>query len=137
MGILDFIGSIISPITSLIDNLSTSDEEKLTLRNKLEEIQNSFAVKVLELEGEIVNARSKIIVAEAQGKSWLQRNWRPLMMVWFGILIGLYWFGQAPDYLIDNPELVDSLFGLLKLGIGGYILGRTAEKIIDKIKDKI
>jgi hypothetical protein len=52
-------------------------------------------------------------------------------MVWFSILLGMYWFGFAPDYLIDNPATVDQLFGLLKLGIGGYVLGRSVEKSVE------
>jgi len=136
MGIFDFISGIIKPVTDLIDSLTTTDEEKLTLRNKFMEVTNTYNMKVVELESQIVDAKSKIIIAEAQGQSWLQRSWRPLVMIWFCILLGLYWFGVAPDYLVSNPALVDSLFTLLKIGIGGYIGGRTAEKIADKLKDK-
>tara|TARA_B110000046_G_C12994490_1_gene399416 strand:- start:1084 stop:1461 length:378 start_codon:yes stop_codon:yes gene_type:complete len=77
-----------------------------------------------------LEAQVSIITTEAQG-NWLQRSWRPLTMVWFSILLGMYWFGFAPDYLIDNPATVDQLFGLLKLGIGGYVLGRSVEKSVE------
>lgn len=77
-----------------------------------------------------LEAQVSIITTEAQG-NWLQRSWRPLTMVWFSVLLGMYWFGFAPDYLIDNPATVDQLFGLLKLGIGGYVLGRSVEKSVE------
>ena len=83
-----------------------------------------------ELEGQI-----SIITAEAQG-NFLQRSWRPLIMIWFAVLLGLYWFGFAPDYLIESPSTVDQLFDLLKIGIGGYIGGRTLEKVADKVQFK-
>jgi hypothetical protein len=84
------------------------------------------------MNGELkeLEAQVSIITTEAQG-NWLQRSWRPLTMVWFSILLGMYWFGFAPDYLIDNPATVDQLFGLLKLGIGGYVLGRSVEKSVE------
>lgn len=84
------------------------------------------------MNGELkeLEAQVSIITTEAQG-NWLQRSWRPLTMVWFSVLLGMYWFGFAPDYLIDNPATVDQLFGLLKLGIGGYVLGRSVEKSVE------
>ena len=87
---------------------------------------------VAAMNGELkeLEAQVSIITTEAQG-NWLQRSWRPLTMVWFSILLGMYWFGFAPDYLIDNPATVDQLFGLLKLGIGGYVLGRSVEKSVE------
>ena len=82
-----------------------------------------------------LEAQVSIITTEAQG-NWLQRSWRPLTMVWFSVLLGMYWFGFAPDYLIDNPATVDQLFGLLKLGIGGYVLGRSVEKSVEVYSNK-
>mgnify|MGYP003625644871 FL=1 len=89
------------------------------------------------MNGELkeLEAQVSIITTEAQG-NWLQRSWRPLTMVWFSVLLGMYWFGFAPDYLIDNPATVDQLFGLLKLGIGGYVLGRSVEKSVEVYSNK-
>jgi len=93
------------------------------------------AVKIRQVEAQLeqtrLEVRGQAIQAEAKGESWLQRNWRPLMMVWFGILVGGYWFGYTPDNLSD--ESVISLFGLIKLGLGGYVLGRSAEKITKEL----
>ena len=33
-------------------------------------------------------------------------------------------------------ELPNALFNLMTVGVGGYIVGRSGEKIIDKYKDK-
>lgn len=87
------------------------------------------------LDGELkeLDAAVSVIVAEAQG-NWLQKSWRPMTMIWFSVLLGLYWFGFAPEYLIDNPATVDQLFDLLKIGIGGYIVGRSAEKVAVSFK---
>ncbi len=77
---------------------------------------------------QIAAAAAGVVVAEAQGESWLQRNWRPLMMLWFAFLIGGYWFGFVPTNM--PVEIVSQMFNLVTLGIGGYIAGRTGEKIV-------
>jgi len=81
----------------------------------------------------IINAQAGIIMAEASG-TWLQSSWRPLTMIWFSVLLGMYWFGFAPEYLVENPSTVDQLFDLLKIGIGGYIVGRSGEKMMKEYK---
>ncbi|NWO05552.1 MAG: hypothetical protein HLX50_07570 [Alteromonadaceae bacterium] len=80
-----------------------------------------------DLERARIETRGQVVQAEAQGESWLQRNWRPLTMIWFSVLIGGYWFGYTPPNLSEAAVL--SLFGLMKLGLGGYVIGRSAEKI--------
>ena len=93
------------------------------------------AIKLRQIESQIeqtrLEVRGQVVQAEATGESWLQRNWRPLTMVWFSALIGGYWFGYTPDNL--SEEAVLSLFGLIKLGLGGYVIGRSAEKITKEI----
>ena len=134
MDVLSFIGGIFKPAADLIDNVHTSSEEKLQLRNQLAQIEQDITKKVIELEKEKLAAQSSIIVAEAQGDSVLQRVWRPLLMLWFAILLGTFWFGLTPESV--DKDLMDSLFDLLKIGIGGYIGGRSAEKVAKTLKGK-
>jgi hypothetical protein len=105
-----------------IDNLHTSDEEKAALRA-------SVVVKSME-------ARASVIVAEAQAGG-LAANWRPITMLSFG---GMLWwyilsatFGWPPPDLSTVPA---ELWTMLHVGIGGYIAGRTGEKIVKKIVDR-
>ena len=77
MGLLSFIGDIFKPAAELVDNLHTSKEEKLSLVNQLAQIENNVKMKTLEIQSELIKAQSQVIVAEAQGQSWMQRNWRP------------------------------------------------------------
>jgi len=93
------------------------------------------AIKIRQIEAQLeqtrLEVRGQAIQAEATGDSWLQRNWRPLTMIWFSILLGGYWFGYTPENL--SEEAILSLFGLIKLGLGGYVLGRSAEKITKEL----
>ena len=89
------------------------------------------ALKLREVEASITQAliqqRGSVVQAEASGESWLQRNWRPMVMLWFAGLVGGYWFGFTPDNLSD--ETVGALFEIVQYGLSGYIIGRSAEKI--------
>ena len=127
MGILSFLGGIIKPVTDLVDDLHTSDEEKLELKKKIQEVENQFSSKVLEYESKLMDSKTKIITAEATGKSWMQRSWRPITMLTFLALVvcdsfGILKFRWAPD-----------AWTLLQIGLGGYVVGRSAEKIVPQL----
>lgn len=128
MSILSFLGSALKPLASIIDDVHTSTEEKLAAKAALLELENVVTVKILDLDRQLIEAKSSIIVAEAQSGIWITAVWRPLMMLTFGTLIVLIATG-----LMDTDALAavpDKLWNLMQIGIGGYIGGRTAEKII-------
>jgi hypothetical protein len=137
--ITGFVSRIIGPVASLIDDLHTSDEEKLIMKAKLMEIEKETMAKAIDFEAELINAKKDIIVAEAQGQSWLQRTWRPLLMLIITIIIAnnyilfpyisLFFPGSA-----TMLELPGELYNLMAIGVGGYVVGRTGEKIVTKWK---
>lgn len=133
MNITDFISGIFKPFADLVDNVHTSSEEKQTLRNKLAEINAALTVKMLELEGQIIEAQSKALVAEIQGNSWLQQNWRPLTMVTFVVLVVATWSGYSAPGLTEAMHL--RLLDIVEIGLGGYVLGRSVEKVATTLKD--
>ncbi len=135
MSILAIIGSVFKPAAKLIDSLHTSDAEKRELTNQLTVIQNEFAGRVLDYETKLMESRASIINAESTGKSWLQRNWRPLTMLTFLILVVLDSFGLLAF------RLATEAWTLLQIGLGGYVVGRSVEKvgpaIVKAIKSKM
>lgn len=139
--ITDVITGLAKPIVDLVDDLHTSEEEKLTLKQKMFELQVSLYNKVLEYEGKLVDAQAKIIASEAEGESWLQRNWRPLTMVVFLALIVNKWTGLSvvlgwPTVYIDGT-IEQRLWDCVTIGLGGYIAGRSLEKIAPSIASAI
>lgn len=132
--LLDIFKTVISPITGLIDSLHTSQEEKDKAKLALIEAEAAFQIKAMEYEAKIAEQQASVIRAEAQGQSWLQRNWRPLLMLSLTvILINNYIFvpylsTAFPDK-IKVLEFPAGFWGLLTLGVGGYIAGRTVEKV--------
>ena len=128
MGVLDFLSGIVKPIADLIDNLTTTDEERGKLKNELTKIENEFLGKALEYEAKLLDSQSRIVESEAKGQSWLQRNWRPITMLTFLILVVCDSFGWLAFRLSGEA------WTLLQIGLGGYVVGRTGEKIVEKIR---
>lgn len=82
--------------------------------------------------------RMQAIVAEAKGESYFQRNWRPLtMLVFVGIIFNNYVLAPYVNLLfsvkVPMLELSIEMWELLKLGMGGYVVGRSAEKITTEL----
>ena len=86
---LGFLGKVFEPATNLIDDLHTSEEEKLALKIKLDTIQNDMKTKILGYEQELLKSQVSILNSEASGQSWIQRNWRPITMLTFLFLVVL------------------------------------------------
>ena len=123
MNVLSLIGQIFKPAMDMIDNVHTSTEEKLQQKAQLLELQTTFLTQALDYEQEQLKSKTAIIMAEANSQSWLARNWRPITMLTFLVLVCADAFGQLPFRLADDA------WTLLQIGLGGYVVGRSAEKV--------
>ncbi|MDT8895468.1 3TM-type holin [Halomonas sp. I1] len=89
------------------------------------------AMKLREIEADIekalIGARADVVQAEANAEGWLQRNWRPMVMLWFAALVGAHWLGFTPENL--DTGTVSQLLDIVQYGLTGYVVGRSAEKI--------
>ena len=122
--IWSLIGSIGGKVLDIVDNVVEDKDEANRLKFEIQR-------QLIENKSSELEAAAKIVLAEAQG-GWLQRNWRPLLMVTFAGLVVAHWFGfTAPDI----PESVqNSLLNIVMIGVGGYVVGRSGEKIADKFR---
>ena len=120
-----FGGSVIKDLMSGLDKLFTSKEEKIIAENAIKQI-------LLQKQLELQKMQTDVIITEAKG-NWLQRSWRPILMLAFGFIV-IYVKFIAPLFNLPIPPLENEFWNLLQLGIGGYVVGRSAEKIADKIK---
>lgn len=102
---------VVETVAGVVERLSLSSTEKKRLRQELE-------TKLLEYEHERMEAQSTV-VREESGGNWLQRSWRPLVMLAFAavVLAGMF---------VDLPVLAEEsrFWDLLEIGLGGYIVGR-------------
>lgn len=129
---IPIIGKIIDKAGSIIEKLVPDKD----LATKI----NAEMVKLLHTEViSLIENRAKVLVAEMSG-NWLQRSWRPILMLTIvGIVannyllypyISLFW-PEAP--VIDLPP---DLYDLMKIGVGGYVVGRSVEKGVKHWKQK-
>lgn len=126
--ILDFItGDVIKAVGGVIDNLFTTDEERIRAKNEVFKILKEKELQLQEMQKDI-------IVAEARG-NWLQRSWRPIVMLGFAFIV-MYNKFIAPAFGLPNAELENEFWNLLQLGVGGYVIGRTVEKIAKDVVNK-
>jgi len=121
--------NMITPILGLIDTLI---DKAVPDRGKAAELKASLKQQALNLSEAELKSQTSIIVAEATGDSWLQRNWRPLVMMFLTGLVGAHWLGFTPAGLTEAEVL--SLLGIVKVGLGGYVVGRSAEKTMKVYK---
>ena len=121
--------SLFKPVADLVDNLHTSEEERLQCKAALLQAQTEFLGKALDYEKTTLEVRGKIVAAEATGQSFLQRNWRPIIMLEFGFIIA--WnYVISPLFSAPSLDIPPDMWGLLKIGLGGYVIGRSAEKVV-------
>ena len=128
---LHLIGAVAAPLLKglfdVVDQAVEDKDQAALIKSRLQEMALTGQMKELE-------EASKIIVAEARSESWLARNWRPLTMVFFVGIIGAWWFGVTPERA--SEALMLELFEIVKLGLGGYVVGRSVEKGIRVWKEK-
>ena len=79
----------------------------------------------------VFTAQAQIVQAEAQSQNWLASSWRPITMLTFVVLIVARWFGWAAPNLSEAEYL--KLWDIVQLGLGGYVIGRSVEKIVPSV----
>ena len=75
--------------------------------------------QLIETKGSELEAQAKIVLAEAQG-SWLQRNWRPLLMAIFAGLVVAHWFGFTASNIPESVQ--NSLINIVMVGVGVHVI---------------
>jgi len=127
LALVDQLIRLFTPINRLVDELHDSEAERGARRAEVTALQNEALALALALERERLAAQAAIVSAEAGGASWLQRNWRPITMLSFLGLVIADAFGMLAFRLADQAWL------LLQIGLGGYVVGRSVEKISPQI----
>jgi NAD(P)-dependent dehydrogenase (short-subunit alcohol dehydrogenase family) len=138
MGILSaipVIGEVVEKGLGVVDKFVEDKDQANRLKA---EIKQQIEAQTHERDITKLQAQASIIKAEATGESAEQRKWRPhLMYVIMGILVfnaAIVPVGEAV-FQVDIPTLEawqaipPQMWQLLMIGMGGYIGGRTAEKI--------
>lgn len=140
------MGGIVSFLTGPVKNLfdgaigiinsikGGSPQEKNEATLALAQLQAEFQKVLVEADEHFAAMQRDVIVAEANGHSWLQRNWRPIVMLSFVFLIGvIVWTGGYVNGRQLDHDFVMEILSIVKVGLGGYVIGRSAEKIAPQV----
>lgn len=130
------VSDAIKPITDTIDDVHTSEEEKMKAKKAIKEVENELTSKMIEVQKQELKAQKEIIVAEAKG-SWLQRNWRPILMLTIvAIVANNYIIYPYLSMFTDNVVILDlpsKLWNLMLVGVGGYVGSEGAKEVAGRL----
>lgn len=129
--IANILGTVTGPLFNVID-------EAVEDKDQANQLKAAIQRRLIDQQDAALQSQMKVILAEATGESWLQRNWRPLLMTVIVAIVG-------NNYLIApylgamfniglQLALPDALWNLMTLGVGGYIAGRSGEKIAGTLR---
>ena len=98
--LLSFLGGgVIEKVGNVIDNLSTSDEERLAAKQAMEEV-------LMQAEAQAQEQVTRRWEADMKSDNWLSKNIRPLICIF-----------------------LTAIFVVLSVFDGAYFAGRSIEKI--------
>ena len=121
------LAALMGPLSALIGRLIPDPQAQADAQLKLAQMAQTGDLAEL-------NAAVSVIVAEASG-NWLQRSWRPMLMMFFAGLVGARWFGYSAPNMTEAEVM--KLWDIVQLGIGGYTIGRTVEKVAPSISNAL
>ena len=117
---------LVKGVGGVLDNLTTSKEEKLAAEQKIKELVANYEV---EMEKNITSRWE----ADLKSDSWLSKNVRPLTLVFLIACTMLLIFIDAGAISFNvKDSYVDLLQLVLITVIGAYFGGRSLEKVKNK-----
>ena len=121
--ISDTVAGILKPISDVIDHLTISGDDKSKIQLAVVQGNINAAGAVMDYEKQLLAGQQAVIQAEASSSNWLASSWRPLTMLTFLALVVADSFRWLPS------PLAPQAWNLLQIGLGGYTVGRSVEKV--------
>ena len=119
----------VAPLAKILFN---TIEKSVPDKDLQEKLKAQLQTQLLQSNTQELQAAAKIIEAEAKA-GWFASSWRPLLMyVLIFILVWNYILGPVVKIFtgaVISFELPGDVWGLLQIGLGGYVVGRSAESV--------
>ena len=128
MGVLDKIfgggaGKLVESVGGVLDNLTTTKDEKLEAKRKIKELVANHQIEV----EKNVTARWQ---SDMNSDSWLSKNVRPLVLVFCIVCTMLLVFIDSGSIKFQVEEKWTDLLSIVLITIvGSYFGGRSIEKL--------
>ena len=116
-------GELVKSVGGVIDNLTTSKEEKMEAERKIKDL-------VMGYEAEMQKQVTERWAMDMKSDSWLSKNIRPLVLIFLVVSTVLLVFIDAGVISFEvKASWVDLLQLVLITVIGAYFGGRSLEKV--------
>ena len=126
----------VAPLAKILFNTVDKAVEDKDLANKL---KADLQTQMLQSHTQELTAAAKVIEAEAKA-GWFSASWRPLLMyVLIFILVWNYILGPVIKFFFHAAITIDlpgDVWTLLQIGLGGYVVGRSAESVARTMANK-
>jgi hypothetical protein len=130
---------MLGAVAPLAKILFSTIEKSVPDKDLQEKLKAQLQTQLLQSNTQELQAAAKIIEAEAKA-GWFASSWRPLLMyVLIFILVWNYILGPVVKIFtgaVISFELPGDVWGLLQIGLGGYVVGRSAESVARTIANK-
>jgi hypothetical protein len=120
------VTALMGPITELLGRLIPDVNARAAAAEE-------FRKLLLENQSAMLEASKSVMVADAASEGWLTRNARPIVVMWSLAVITVIMVeamtGGAQNVVRALREVPVELWNLVSIGVGGYMLLRSGEKI--------
>lgn len=124
----DGVSKVVDSVGNAIDNLVTSDEEKLALKNELAKINVEAQNKKDELDLKYEEQLTQRQTNDMTSDSWLSKNIRPLTLIFILVMYSLLSIGSGFEFTVTESYVqLLGQWGMLIMSF--YFGGRTLEKL--------
>ena len=129
---------MIGLISALAPIVGDIVKEAIPDPDKKAEAENKVRLALLENTKQIEASASQIILAEAKSESWIASSWRPILMFNITLIVSVNYLIFPLIEVATGSKLMiplpDELWTLLTVGVGGYVVGRSGEKVANTLK---
>ena len=113
-------------------------------KNKRMEVERELNMALMQNSQQIEQAAASVILAESKSEHFITATWRPILMLTITAIVGWNYLAAplielcvrlfAGNEIPLSIPLPEELWNLLMIGVGGYVVGRSGEKIAKNIK---
>jgi hypothetical protein len=132
---IQMLGAV-APLAKILFN---TIEKSVPDKDLQEKLKSQLQTQLLQSNTAELQAAAKIVEAEAKA-GWFSASWRPLLMyVLIFILVWNYVLGPVILFFFKASitiTLPGDVWTLLQIGLGGYVVGRSAESVARTMANK-
>lgn len=126
-------GGFVKDIGETVKQFVTTDKDRIELETKLQEMQDSFIIKMGEQANDYEGQLTARLQSDNASNSWLSKNIRPLTLIFILVMYSILSISSGFEFKVTESYVqLLGQWGMLIMSF--YFGGRTLEKIVSAIK---